>query len=441
MENRPEYVAALIAVLSTGRCVVTLSPLEPAARLAEDIHRSSPLVVVGGPDALARPGVLGAVTAQAQAIELGQDGAARTLGGAAPNDGRAGSGAAIEMLTSGTTGPAKRIGLTSRQIDMSLVASGRRPADLRALLSPSVSLVASPMVHIGGLWGVISALHAGRRIVLMTKFALAPWVEAVERHQVQVAFLVPAALRSVLDADVPPERLRSLRLVTSGAAACPVEVTDQFLRRYGIRILTTYGATEFAGAVAGWTYDLHEQWWETKAGSVGRAYGGVELRVTGDDGAELPAGQVGCLEVRTAQSSQGAREWVRTSDQARLDNDGFLWITGRQDDVIVRGGFHIQPATVKRALESHPAVREAAVAGFPDQRLGSVPVAAVEIEPGRRRPTPEELIVKCRAELAPYEVPKRLLVLDALPRTPSSKVSRADLLNLIRVSLGARTQA
>lgn len=434
LENRPEHVAVLAAVLSTGRCVVTLSPLQPAARLAADISRSEVPVVIGGPEPLTRDGVFEAVTARALAVELSQEGAVRGLGGAVPADATTNRGVAIEMLTSGTTGPPKRIGLTARQIDESM-ASGRQMPRGEALLSRSVSLIASPMVHIGGLWGAIGTLHAGRRMVLMAKFALRPWIETVERYQVRAAFLVPAALRSILAADVPPERLKSLKLVTSGTTACPVELADQFFRRYGIRVLMTYGATEFVGAVAGWTYDLHERWWDAKAGSAGRAYGGVELRVTGEDGARLPTNQVGYLEARTDQSAAGSKEWVRTSDLARIDADGFLWIVGRADDVITRGGFKVDPRTVRRVLEGHPAVREAAVAGLPDEQLGEVPVAAVEIEPGQRPPTTAELVELCRAELTSYELPKHLLLLNALPRTPSTKVSRVELLDMVRARI------
>jgi acyl-coenzyme A synthetase/AMP-(fatty) acid ligase len=339
------------------------------------------------------------------------------------------------MLTSGTTGPPKRVRLSERQLDESLNSSGQRPKDGR-LLTRSAALVSTPLVHIGGLWGVLACLYAGRRLVLMAKFELEPWVSTVERHRLRAAGLVPAALRTVLDAEVPPERLSSLQVVTSGTTACPPELADSFFRRYGVRVLMTYGATEFAGAVAGWTLPLHKRWWDSKAGSAGRAFPGVELRVTGTDGAELPTGETGLLEVRTAQSAQGGRDWVRTSDLARIDDDRFVWILGRADDTIVRGGFKVQPETVKRVLESHPAVREAAVAGLPDVRLGAVPVAAVEIESGHVAPTVAELVALCRQELTPYEVPKHVVVVAALPRTPSTKVSRVELLELIRAGIG-----
>lgn len=434
LESRPEHVAVVLAVLATGRCVVTLSPLQPAARLAADISRSELPVVIAAPEIFAREGVLDAAVANGVALQVNTSGAFNDRGGSADTDASTSPGVAIEMLTSGTTGPPKRVRLTEGQLDSSLASAGRPPRDGR-LLSESASLVSTPLVHIGGLWGVLSSLYAGRRLVLMPKFSLDEWVSAVERHQLRAAGLVPAALRTVLDAAVPPERLSSLQVVTSGTAACPTELAEEFQRRYGIRVLMTYGATEFAGAVAGWTLPLHEQWWAKKAGSTGRAYPGVELRVTGEDGERLPNGEVGRLEVRTAQAPADAKGWVRTSDLAAIDDDGFLWIRGRADDAIVRGGFKVQPETVKKVLETHASVREAAVAGLPDERLGEVPVAAVELEPGQEFPGEAELKALCRGQLTPYEVPKHIIVLDELPRTPSMKVSRVELVDQVRTAL------
>ncbi|HVV12651.1 class I adenylate-forming enzyme family protein [Amycolatopsis sp.] len=432
LESRPEHVAVLLAVLGTGRCVVTLSPLQPAARLAADIARSDLPVVIAGPEIFTRDGVLEAAVAGGLALQANPSGEITGRGGAPAPDAATATGVAIEMLTSGTTGPPKRVRLTDRQLDSSLVSSASTPKNGR-LLSRSVSLVATPLVHIGGLWGVLASLYAGRRLALMPKFELAGWVSAVERHRLRASGLVPAALRTVLDANVPAEKLSSLQVVTSGTAACPPELADEFQRRYGIRVLMTYGATEFAGAVAGWTLPLHERWWSGKAGSAGRAFPGVELRITGDDGAELPAGRTGRLEVRTAQSAAG--DWTRTSDLAWIDEDGFVWIKGRADDTIVRGGFKVQPETVKNVLETHPAVREAAVAGLPDERLGAVPVAVVELAPGRDFPGEAELKALCRQQLTPYEVPKHIVAVDELPRTPSMKVSRVELLDQVRAAL------
>ncbi|WP_327693433.1 class I adenylate-forming enzyme family protein [Streptomyces sp. NBC_00459] len=435
LENRPEHVAVVAAVLASGRCLVMLSPLQPAARLAADIARCEPPVVVAGAEVLAREGVSSTVTAHGAALEAGTDGIIKLAGGT-PSAGAplAGPDIAVEMLTSGTTGPPKRVHLRVGQLDQALVSGGQTPKDAR-LLSRSAALVATPLVHISGLWRALACLATGRRMLLMPRFAVEPWVGAVQRHRLRAASLVPAAIRAVLDAGVPGERLASLQVVTSGTAPCPAELADAFFRTYGIPVLMTYGATEFAGAVVGWTLPLHERWWQRKAGSAGRAFAGVELRVTGEDGTELPVGRPGTLEVRTEQSTRGGRAWTRTSDLARIDADGFVWIEGRADDAIIRGGFKVQPETVQRVLETHPAVREAAVAGFPDPRLGEVPVAAVETEPDLPAPDTGELVAFCRTRLTPYEIPAHIVVVDALPRTPSSKVSRVELLELVSARL------
>ena len=193
-------------------------------------------------------------------------------------------------------------------------------------------------------------------------------------------------------------------------------------------VLTTYGATEFAGAVVGWTIDDHRVFGRSRLGASGRAHPGVELRtVDALTGAELPVGETGVLEVRTAQASADPSAWVRTTDVAVIDADGFLWIKGRVDDVIVRGGFKVHPAKVVAALEEHPEVREAAVVGVADERLGELPVAAVIPRHGRDALDVEELADFVRSRLAAYEVPGRIIVVDELPMTPSMKVNRPAL--------------
>jgi acyl-coenzyme A synthetase/AMP-(fatty) acid ligase len=229
-------------------------------------------------------------------------------------------------------------------------------------------------------------------------------------------------MKMVLDAKVPEEDLASLRAVTSGTAPLAPELQAAFEERYGIPVLVTYGATEFAGAVAGWTIHDHREFAAKKSGSVGRAHPGCELRIVDPDTGEvLPPSQSGLLEVRTEQAP--IRGWVRTADQARIDEDGFLWIEGRADGAINRGGFKIDPAGVARVLEQHPAIREAAVVGLPDERLGEVPVAVAELREGAEEPSEEELLAFAREHLTRYHVPTRFKVVDEIPRTPSLKPS------------------
>jgi long-chain acyl-CoA synthetase len=429
LENRPEHVAVVLALLTTDRVLVTMSPLQPPERLSADIARSEVPVLLASPEVLGRAGVLDAGAGCGLVLRLDADGTVEAVAGAVPAEPSVNPGVGVEMLTSGTTGPPKRVRLTDRQLDAGMVSGGQLPPEGK-LLRSGIGLVHTPLVHIGGLWGILAALYAGRRAALFPRWQLDSWVDSVERYRPRASGLVPAALRTVLDADVPRDKLASLQAVTSGTAPCPAELADAFQTKYGIRVLMTYGATEFAGAVAGWTLPLNLEWWDRKKGSAGRAFPGAELRIVSPEGESLPPKTVGHLEIRSKQSPEGGDYWQRTSDLAELDDDGFLWIRGRADDAIIRGGFKVHPDTVRKVLEKHPAVLEAAVAGKPDPRLGQVPVAAVELHPGAPAPDPAELIALCRQELIAYEVPSEVLVVDELPRGPSMKVSRPDLLDL-----------
>ncbi|MBD2784083.1 AMP-binding protein [Xenorhabdus sp. DI] len=435
LENRPEHVATLLKLLETNRTVVVLSSLQPTMRLIADIQRLKIRVLIGSSRRLQDKKLLIASMANTLVFELNCIGETYFVGGKTLIDSITPSDIAIEMPTSGTTGIPKQIKLSYQQIENALIASGQIPKDTQ-LLTESVSLISMPIFHISGLWGILSALYTGRKIVLMSKFVLEPWVEVIERYKIRATFLVPAALHDLLNADIDPTKINSLKVITSGSTYCPPKLIDQILARYGIRVLMTYGATEFAGAVAGWDYKLHKEWWTLKSGSSGKAYPGIKLRITNEFGHELPIGQSGYLEVCTVQTTlENKCRWVRTSDLANIDADGFLWVLGRTDNIIMRGGFKIQPEKIKNLLETHPLVKEATVTGIPDIRLNSLPVAIIEAESKQCSPTVNELICLCHSGLLPYEIPKHILIVDKLPRTATGKINHTELLNLIEHSL------
>jgi acyl-coenzyme A synthetase/AMP-(fatty) acid ligase len=300
-------------------------------------------------------------------------------------------------------------------------------------LRSGVVIVNAPLVHVGGLFRVLQCVNDGRSFCLLEKFRVDEWVDAVRRHRPKTASLVPAALRMVLDADLDPDDLSSLRSVISGTAPLSPDDADSFFDRYGVPVIISYGATEFGGGVAGWNLADHETWWATKRGSVGRAHAGCELRVVDPESGEpLGPDQEGLLEVRARQIGDG-RDWTHTTDLARIDVDGFLWILGRADQAIIRGGFKVLPETVKSALESDPRVLGASVVGRDDDRLGAVPVAAVELRAGAGPVTPGDLMESVAKLLARYELPDELRIVDALPRTPSGKVDLTAVRDLFTV--------
>lgn len=436
MRNRAELVPAMLALLTNELCLATLNATAPDDKLAADILAVEvPLIVATEAD-WQRPGIVDAAAqAGSRGLSLCADGTVRfisDLPGEVEKWRRPDApGIAIEMLSSGTTGTPKRIPLAYRSFERALRdAAGYergREAGASPRLRSGVQIVTAPLAHISGMTGVMNNLLAGRKICLIERFTVEAFRDAVMRHRPKVAGAPPSALRMLLDADIPKEDFASLVAYRTGTAPLDPDLADAFYRRYGIPVLQNYGATEFAGGVAGWTIEDFHAHWTAKRGSVGRLNPGAEGRVVDPDSGELlPPGQEGLLELRAPNIGDG-ETWVRTTDLAVLDTDRFLWIRGRHDGAIIRGGFKILPEDVLAALEAHPAVREAAVVGIADRRLGAVPVAAYIPKSGATPPAEEEMRGWLKERLMPYQVPVRVLAVDELPRTPSMKVSQPAL--------------
>ncbi|SHN75874.1 class I adenylate-forming enzyme family protein [Cryptosporangium aurantiacum] len=435
LRNSPASVGIVLGVLRAGGCVVTVNPHRGAERVRAELTELGAPIVAGQPDDVRdHPGATLAVDAslEVRALRPGSRGASAALRpGSRGVSAALRPGVAVQMLTSGTTGPPKRIDLTYDTLERVFAGAkhyeGSR--DARVRLRSGIAVVNAPLVHLGGLFRVLQCVLDGRSFALLERFTVEAWADAVRRHRPATVSLVPAALRMVLDADLDRADLSSVRSVICGTAPLSPDDADAFTAKYGVPVLVSYAATEFGGGVAGWNLADHQQYWATKRGSVGRAHPGCALRVvSAETGAALPPDQPGLLEVRAAQLGSGD-EWIRTTDLARIDADGFVWILGRADQAIIRGGFKILPDDVRAVLEQHPAVRAAAVVGRADRRLGAVPVAAVEI---RTPVTSDDLLAHASAQLAPYERPVEIRIVDALPRTPSAKVDLTAVRGLLR---------
>jgi acyl-coenzyme A synthetase/AMP-(fatty) acid ligase len=442
LENRFEPLACLLAVTSTDRCLVTINPTYPTATLSADIAALRPPVVVAEPHQWERPGLFEAVEAIGAAgivLTGDDDEPARFVSGLdrvrEESLRETQPGVAIEMLTSGTTGKPKRIPLTRRAFqqgfESALAYEKGRDEDLGPRLRPGVAILHGPLSHIGGLWGAINTIAAGRAICLLERFTVQDWADAVVRHRPKVSGAPPAALRMILEAQVPKESLSSLSALISGTAPVDPALVQAFLDTYGLPILTAYGATEFAGGVAGWNMPDFRAHYHRKIGSVGRLQRGVEGRIVNPDTDEiLPPQSEGVLELRSKQLSDPVN-WLRTTDRALMDEEGFLWIRGRADNAIIRGGFKVHPDDVVKAIEAHPSVREAAVVGIPDQRLGEVPAAAIILRAGAQRPLAKDLSLFLRDRLLPYQVPVLYRFVDDMPRTASLKPQLTALKELL----------
>ena len=437
LHNRPEQVAALLGVLLGGGTVVVINPSRGEDRTRADITASHLPLIIGAPDDLAHLVTPAPGSATLAITDLGADPHLSTTAGRGHHSGTAQSGVAVRMLTSGTTGPPKRIDITYDMLARSVI--GRDPESTPAPARPrsGVAIVNAPLVHIGGLFRILQCITEARPFVLLPRFQLEPWARAVRTHRPKAVSLVPAAVRAVLHSDLTSDDLSSIRVVTSGTAPLSAEDADAFHEKFGIPILTTYAATEFGGGVAGWTLADHRKYWDAKRGSVGRASGGARLRVVDEDGTVLPPDRPGLLEVAPGQLGPSA-DWMRTTDLARIDDDGFLWILGRADQAIIRGGFKIMPDDVRNALERHPDVAGAAVVSRPDARLGEVPVAMVELRDSRTV-TEADLSSYLRDRLAPYEIPAEIEIVPEIPRTPSGKADLTAVRGRLDESLHARS--
>jgi long-chain acyl-CoA synthetase len=414
LRNKPAHVASFLGVLLAGGTVVVINPSRGDDRTRADVEALDLPFIVGERDDLASLVTAGPTLVSISGLTDEPEVTAASDGGAVARP-----GVAVRMLTSGTTGPPKRIDLTYDMLARSVIGPEPDRSAPPTELRQGVAIVNAPLVHIGGVFRVLQCVCEARPFALLDRFELNRWADAVRRHRPRAVSLVPAALRMVLHSDLTRGDLASIRAVTSGTAPLSAEDADAFTAKFGIPVLTSYAATEFGGGVAGWTLADYQKYWHDKRGSVGRPSLGAQLRVVGDDGSPLGPDQAGLLEVKPGQLGPSAA-WMRTTDMARIDGDGFLWILGRADQAIIRGGFKVMPDEVRTALEGHPAVRGAAVVGRPDDRLGQTPAAMVELRDAASVDT-VALVEFLRTRLARYEIPTDIAIVDQIPRTPSGK--------------------
>lgn len=436
--NRPPHLGAFAALLATRRCVVMINSAQDRQAIADDIGKLKlPVIIADREDwnaqtiaAASKAGVLGfALTHDPENPVVAVPGleisSTNALSVGAPD-------VAMELLSSGTTGAAKRIPLLARTLDRAVSDAASVYASGIAEDGIPTNVVFHPLGNIAGVTFVMPFLVDGHPLALLERFHLDHWLEAVRRHRPARASLPPAVLRAILDEKVAREDLASFASIGVGAAPLDPELQEQFEHAYGIPLLAGYGATEFCGVVANWTLDLYREFGKIKRGSVGRPRPGVDLRIINPDAGEgesskVPINAPGLVEARVQRVGNA---WIRTTDIGYIDGDGFLYLCGRADHAINRGGFKILPDEVARVLRQHPKVGDAAVIGIADTRLGQVPVAALEIRANAQAPSESELEAFARARLLAYQIPVRFLIVNALPRNLSMKVSVPQLARL-----------
>lgn len=430
VRNRLQHAAAIIGFIAAGRPVAMIYSFQSAEAIGRDIEKLELSAVVADRDDWTDEVIMAAKSAGSAGVAISSTQPfVATVPGVGHRDrsrrhADAEPDVALQILTSGTTGPPKRQAIKAAVLERTVfsVTSGEQ--------APPGAPPEFAYWQFGGI-GVcqlVAGIHNGRRIVMLERFTVDGFVNAVKTHGIKRSGVQPAVIRMLLDADVPKEDLASLDFLISASGPLDPETRDEFEARYRIPIRLAYGATEFAGSLCAWTTGLIEGFGEAKRNSVGRPLPDTKVRVVDPDtGAEQPAGEQGLLEAKVAPISP---DWIRTTDIASIDTDGFVTLHGRADGVINRGGFKILPETVRRVLISHPSVRDACVVGVPDKRLGQVPFAAIEVTAGMPVPSEDELKGLVRQSLPVYDVPVDVAVVDELPRNPALKVSLPDVVAL-----------
>jgi fatty-acyl-CoA synthase len=339
----------------------------------------------------------------------------------------------VILYTSGTTGRPKGAVLDHRA---HVLHAAMFALKLR-MVEEDVWLNLYPLFHTGGMdCGVLPAFTVGATVVLARHPEPEGILDLVARRRVSAFMTVPTLWRRICRVAVEGRHdTTSLRRTAGSSDAMPADLLDEVTGRFGAPYIQTYGLTE-GGCIL--TY-LDPADARRKLGAAGRPHAACDLRLETADGAPTPAGAVGEIVARTEHAMHGywnrpeetARTlkdgWLRTGDLGRLDDEGYLWITGRAKDIIISGGENIDPAEIEQCLRQHPAVAEVAVIGLPDPEWGEQVLAVVVARDGEAA-SAEDLIAFARPRLAGYKRPRRVAFVQALPRTASTgKVQKAML--------------
>jgi acyl-CoA synthetase (AMP-forming)/AMP-acid ligase II len=352
----------------------------------------------------------------------------------------------IVIYTSGTTALPKGVVLTF--LGMSVyVTNTVAPAD-PGDENPDVLLVSVPYYHVAGATTMLSSVWGGRKMVILPQFDPAAWLKAVQEHRVTHSFVVPTMLKRIMEHhDFDKTDLSSLKLVAYGAAPMPYEVISHAVKVMPCGLMNAYGQTESTSSLTFLGPEDHKIPEEEgperdkalqRLRSVGKPMDDIIVAIMDPDGNILPPGEEGEIVAqgprvmsgylnREEETSAAIKDgWLHTGDVGWMDEEQYLYITGRTKDLIIRGGENIAPGEIENVLQQHPAVEDAAVIGVPDVEWGEEVKAIVILKHGAKV-TDEELQAFVKERLASFKVPKYFTYVGELPRNYLGKVLKNEL--------------
>ena len=352
----------------------------------------------------------------------------------------------ILMYTAGTTGRPKGVPLRHSGF-ASYILGNVEPASPE---SEEKNLLTVPLYHVAGMQAVLAGAYGGRTLVIMRQFKVQEWLKTAQEEKVTRAMLVPTMLKWVIeDPDFADYDLSSLGVITYGAAPMPLNVIRKAIEQMpGVRFINAFGQTETASTITTLGPEDHliegtaadkEKKLKRLAASIGKPLPDVEVKIVGENGTALQAEQVGEIYARGPRIMTGywgdedksARVitgdgWLRTGDKGWMDEDGYIYLAGRGDDMIIRGGENISPEEVEDVLHAHPQIDEAAVIGVPHPDWGQEACAIVVLKKGADADA-DGIMAHCKTRLAGFKRPTSVIFTDSLPRNPMGKVLKKKL--------------
>ena len=348
------------------------------------------------------------------------------------------------MFTAGTTGSPKGV-MLSHDSFSSYILSNVSPADIE---ESEKNILTVPMYHIAGIQAVMAAIYGGRTLIIQRQFEPVEWMSLVQSEQANRAMMVPTMLKILMDhPDFEEYDLSSLEVITYGAAPMPLEIIKKAIEKFPeTHFINAFGQTETAATITMLPPEDHilqgsEEEIQKKLKrltSIGKPLQDVEVRIVDDHGITVSQGSIGEIvakgprlmkgywkqEEATAEALRGG--WLYTGDLGYMDEDGYIFLSGRAKDFIKRGGEMVSPEEVEQVLHSHPSIDEAAIIGVPDVQWGEQ-VRAIIVPKEGEIIDEEDIVNYCRDRLASFKKPESVIVVRELPRNPLGKVLKTVL--------------